>query len=560
MIVIVDLLHAMPGIARVILVLALVAVGGLALGAVKIRGVGLGIGGVVFSGIAGGHLANLAGLQFDAEMMDFIRDFGLVLFVYTIGVQVGPGFFSSLRRSGLALNGLALLMVICGVAVAVGLYWVGAVPLVAALGIFSGAVTNAPALAASQQVLKEIHAADPLMAIPGLAFAVTYPFGIAGNLLVMALLRAVFNIDVPTEIAAWKARQGGDVKPLEKLDLVVRNPALIGQRLGSLSPLPRLGLVASRMRRDGQLRIPHANEILQAGDVLHLVGPQSGLDQALSLFGGEVAEQPLTTKGTDLRWQRVVVTSNGALGKSLVQLGIHERFDVSVSRVSRAGVELVPSAGLQLHFGDILTVIGALDGISGAAGVLGNSERRLQQVEMVPVFLGIALGAIVGSIPLFLPGMPAPVRLGLAGGPLMVAIVLGRLGNVGPLVWFMPPAGNLALREIGIVLFLAVLGLSSGGRFVETLVSGIGVPWMVFGVLVTVVPLLITGIVGRVLLKLDLFTLCGVLAGAQTNPPGLAYAAALGQPDAPALAYATVYPLAMCLRIVAPQVMVLMLW
>ena len=373
----------------------------------------------------------------------------------------------------------------------------------------------------------------------------------------MAMLRVVFNIDVQAEAAAWETQQASAIKPLHTLDLVVGNPALIGRKLGDVLDF---GVVVSRLSRDGRLRVPHAHEHLDLGDILHLVGPQAGLDQARHLLGGEVAGQPLTTKGSDLRWQRVVVTSNAVLGKSLAQLAFCERYDVSVSRVSRSGVELVSSDGLYLQFGDILTVIGSLDDIKRAAGKLGNSERRLQQVEMVPVVLGIALGAIIGSVPLFLPGMPAPVRLGLAGGPLLVAIILGRLGHIGPLVWFMPPAANLALREIGIILFLAVLGISSGERFVETLISGIGVPWMIFGILVTVLPLLVAGIVGRVVLKLDLFTLCGVLAGAQTNPPGLAYAAALGQPDAPALAYATVYPLAMCLRILAPQIMVLMLW
>jgi putative transport protein len=558
--VIAELLHSMPAVARVVLLLSLVAAAGLGLGQVKVRGVGLGIGGVLFSGIAGGHLARLAGIGFDAEMMDFIRDFGLVLFVYTIGIQVGPGFFSSLRRSGLALNGLALLMVLTGVAVAVALHLAAGVPLVAALGLLSGAVTNAPALAASQQVLKEIHAGAADLAVPGLAFAVTYPFGIAGNLLAMSLLRFGFRIDPIAEAAALEAKRRAAAKPLETLDLVVFDPALDGKRLRDLDLAKRVGVVASRLLRDGRLRVPRDGEVLRAGDVLHLVGPRPALEQARLLFGGVVAERPLTTKGTDLHWERLVVTSSAALGRSVGQLGLKSVWDVSVSRISRAGIELVPSETLALHFGDILPVIGHSDDVAGVADILGNSERRLQQVELVPVFLGIALGAVIGSIPLFLPGMPAPLRLGLAGGPLLVALALARLGNLGPLVWFMPPAANLALREIGIVLFLAVLGLGAGGSFVDTVTSGVGLPWMAYGALVTMVPLLVAGLVGRLVLKLDLFTLCGVLAGAQTNPPGLAYANAFGQPEAPSLAYATVYPLVMCLRILAPQVMVLLLW
>lgn len=556
-----DVLMAVPPTARVLLVLALVSAAGLGLGQVKIRGVGLGIGGVLFAGIAGGHLARVIGLEFDPAVMDFVRDFGLVLFVYTIGIQVGPGFFASLRRSGLALNGLAALMVLSSVAVAVALHLFAHLPLTATLGVFSGAVTNAPALAAAQQVLKELGAPAAALAVPGLAFAVTYPFGIAGNLLAMALTRLVFRVDPAAEAAAFDAARRAEARRLDSIDLAVRNPTLAGQRIADLSVLEELGVVASRLLRDGRLLVAAGTIELRLGDVLHLVGPRKALLQAKLLFGGVEAEPSMTTtKGTDLRWERLVVTSNSALGRSLAHLHLRDGAPVVVSRVSRAGMELVPSATLRLQFGDIITVIGQPQDIKAAAAVVGNSERRLQQAEMVPVFLGIALGALVGSIPVFLPGMPAPVRLGLAGGPLVVAIILGRLGNLGRLVWFMPPAANLVLRETGIVLFLAVLGVASGARFVETLASGVGLPWMAYGALVTLVPLILTALVGRGLLKLDLFTLCGVLAGAQTNPPGLAYANALGQPEAPVLAYATVYPLSMVLRVVAPQVVALALW
>ncbi|MBY0429750.1 MAG: transporter, partial [Rhodospirillales bacterium] len=332
-----------------------------------------------------------------------------------------------------------------------------------------------------------------------------------------------------------------------------------GIRCGELSILASMGVVASRMMRDGQLQVPTPDVRLKLGDMLHLVGPRDKLEQARLLLGEE-AQVRLTTQGTNLRWERVVVTHSPVLGKALAQLAIPQAYDVVVSRVNRAGIELVPVAALRLQFGDILTVIGKPEDIKRVAQMLGNSERRLQQVEMVPVFIGIALGAILGSIPLFLPGMPAPLRLGLAGGPLIVAILLARLGHWGPFVWFMPPAASLALREIGIVLFLAVLGVASGGRFVETIASGIGLPWMLYGMLVTLIPLLITGLIARAVLKLNVLTICGLLAGAQTNPPGLSYANTLVPSEAPALAYATVYPLAMCLRILAPQVLVLLLW
>ncbi|WP_254434787.1 putative transporter [Magnetospirillum sp. UT-4] len=555
-----DLLAAMPPVARAVFVLSLVAAAGLALGQVKVRGVGLGIGGVMFAGIAGGHVAHRAGLDLSPETMDFVRDFGLILFVYTIGIQVGPGFFAALRRTGLALNALALLMVGLSVAVAALLHLTLDLPLAAMLGVFSGAVTNAPALAAAQTVLREVGAPAAQLAIPGLAFAVTYPFGIAGNLLAMGLIRGVFRIDPAAEAAAFEARRQAEARALETLDVVVRNESLVGERLGGLTLLPSLHVVASRLLRDGRLSVPTGETELRHGDVLHLVGPGPSLRQARMLFGGEAAVGLTTTKGSDVKWERLVVTANGVLGASIAELNLTDTIGVVISRVNRAGIELAPAAALKLQFGDILTVIGRPEDLHAAAARLGNSERRLQTAEMVPVFIGFALGAVVGSLPLFLPGMPAPLRLGMAGGPLVVAILLARLGNLGPLVWFMPPAANLALRELGIVLFLAVLGLGSGGRFVETLAGGSGLPWMLYGVLVTMVPLVVTGLVARAVLGLDLLTICGVLAGSQTNPPGLAYANALGVSQAPALAYATVYPLAMCLRILAPQILVLMLW
>jgi putative transport protein len=299
--------------------------------------------------------------------------------------------------------------------------------------------------------------------------------------------------------------------------------------------------------------------MLRLGDVVHLVGPRSKLEEICRLLGEE-AWVTLTTKGTDLTWERIVVTSNAVLGKSIAALNLHGLHRVVISRVTRAGIELVPNGALKLQFGDILNVIGKPADLQEVGRLIGNSERRQQQVELVPMSLGIALGAILGSLPLFLPNLPAPLRLGLAGGPLIMAILLARLGHLGPLVWFMPPAANLALREIGIVLFLAVLGVEAGDGFVETLLSGAGLPWMAWGVLVTAIPLVVTGLVARGVMGLNFLTICGVLSGAQTNPPGLVYANAVAVSEAPALAYATVYPLAMFLRILAPQLLVLMLW
>lgn len=559
MAIILDLFNGLSDIGRVVLVLSLVSVAGLALGHVKLFGVGLGIGGVLFAGLGAGHLAAVAGVSFDHHVLHFVREFGLILFVYTIGIQVGPAFFSALKRQGAGLNGLAAAIVLLGTGTAAAIHWLGGVPLEAVLGVYSGAVTNTPSLAAAQQVLQEVGAPPAAVNTPSLGYAVAYPFGIAGILLTMALVRAVFRIDPAAEAAAFEARRRAAVEALETLDVVLRNPAAAGRPLRDVLGSVDHKVVASRLLRDGRLQVAQADIRLRVGDTLHLVGPRPLLDRLKSELGTE-SEVTLTTKGTGIRWERMVVTNSHVLGKTLAQLSPAESHDVVVSRVTRAGVELVPTAALHLQFGDILTVIGRPEDLKRVAALFGNAPRRLEQVEFIPVFIGIALGIAIGSIPVHLPGMPAPLKLGLAGGPLVAAILLSRIGHLGPLVWFMPPAANTALREIGIVLFLAVVGLMSGGRFVETLVHGDGLLWMACGAAITLVPLLIVGMLARAVGKLDYLTLCGLLAGSTTDPPALAFANSLSTCAAPSLAYAAVYPLVMCLRILAPQILVVLLW
>ncbi|WP_448190359.1 putative transporter [Azospirillum sp. sgz301742] len=554
-----DLFQGLSDIARVMLTLSAVAVSGLALGHLKVRGIGLGIGGVLFSGLAAGHIARVAGVSFDHHVLHFLREFGLILFVYTIGIQVGPGFFAALKRSGLALNLMAGTIVVLGVLTAAAIHLLAGVPLPAVLGIFSGAVTNTPSLAAAQEILGAVGAPAVEQAMPSLGYAVAYPFGIAGILIAMAVVRQVFGIDPAAEAAAFESQRRAQLDSLETLNVVIRNPGATGLSIKELVHSAEQGVVASRMMRDGHLQVPHADTLLLAGDVLHLVGPRPKLER-LRAYLGQEAEVTLTTQGTDMRWERLVVTSDHVLGKSIAQLNLANAYDVVVSRVNRAGVELVPSPALHLQFGDILTAIGKPADIHKVAALLGNAPRRLQQVEFIPVFIGIALGILLGSIPLYVPGMPAPMKLGLAGGPLVAAIVLARVGHFGPLVWFMPPAANLALREMGIILFLAVVGLLSGGRFVETLLSGEGLVWIACGAVITLVPLLTVGLFARGARKLNYLSLCGLLSGSMTDPPALAFANAMSPSEAPALAYATVYPLVMCLRILAPQILVLLLW
>lgn len=550
----------MSDIALSISILALVAVLGLWMGNWRIRGVGLGIGGVLFGGIIVGHYTDAWGIALDAHTLHFIQEFGLILFVYTIGIQVGPGFFASLRSSGLKLNGFAALIVVIGCLVAILLHQFFDVPLPVILGVYSGAVTNTPSLGAGQQILSELGANESMLDLTGMGYAVAYPFGICGILLTMWLVRLLFKVNVDHEADEYDSNNGKKTESLHTINVAVKNPNLNGLTLSQVPALTEGSIVCSRLKRGSQLYIPKPNTHIETNDLLHLVGNPKALDKARLVIGEEV-DTSLSTRGTDLRVQRLVVTNEIVLGKKIRDLELKEKYDVVVSRLNRAGVELVPTSQTSLQFGDILNLVGRQEAIEAVSGLVGNAHQKLQQVQMLPVFIGIGLGVLLGSIPLYLPGFPAAIKLGLAGGPLIVALILARIGSIGKLYWFMPPSANLALREIGIVLFLAVVGLKSGGGFVDTLVNGDGLSWMGYGILITFLPLMITAIVARMFGGLNYLTICGMLAGSMTDPPALAFANGLHPTSgAAALSYATVYPLVMCLRIISPQLLALLLW
>ncbi len=549
----------MSDIAITISLLALVAVIGLWIGSWKIRGVGLGIGGVLFGGIIVGHFTNQYGLVLDAHTMHFIQEFGLILFVYTIGIQVGPGFFASLRQSGMKLNGLAALIVLVGALSVIVLYKAMDVPLDIILGIYSGAVTNTPSLGAGQQILSELGM-NNLTETMGMAYAVAYPFGICGILLTMWLVRLFFKIKIEEEALGFQKESGQDKESLRSMNVKVTNPNLNGLRLIDIPGFDNKDVVCSRLKREENVCVPKADTTIYQGDLLHIVGEVHALKKMRLVIGEEV-DVPMTSFSGDLRSERIVVTNEKVLGKRIKGLGIHQKYGVVISRLNRAGVELVPTANTTLQFGDVLHVVGRADLIGHAIAIIGNAEQKLQHVQMLPVFIGIGLGVLLGSIPFYIPGFPVALKLGLAGGPLVIALILARIGSIGKLYWFMPPSANLALREIGIVLFLSVVGLKSGGNFVDTFVNGNGLEWMGYGVIITFVPLMLVGILARLYLKLNYLTLCGLLAGSMTDPPALAFANAIKEDSgAAALSYATVYPLVMFLRIISPQLLAILLW
>ncbi|MDH8120260.1 putative transporter [Escherichia coli] len=550
----------MSDIALTVSILALVAVVGLFIGNVKFRGVGLGIGGVLFGGIIVGHFVSQAGMTLSSDMLHVIQEFGLILFVYTIGIQVGPGFFASLRVSGLRLNLFAVLIVIIGGLVTAILHKLFDIPLPVVLGIFSGAVTNTPALGAGQQILRDLGTPMAMVDQMGMSYAMAYPFGICGILFTMWMLRVIFRVNVETEAQQHESTRTNGGALIRTINIRVENPNLHNLAIKDVPILNGDKVICSRLKREETLKVPSPETVIQLGDLLHLVGQPADLHNAQLVIGQEV-DTSLSTKGTDLRVERVVVTNENVLGKRIRDLHFKERYDVVISRLNRAGVELVASSDISLQFGDILNLVGRPSAIDAVANVLGNAQQKLQQVQMLPVFIGIGLGVLFGSIPVFVPGFPAALKLGLAGGPLIMALILGRIGSIGKLYWFMPPSANLALRELGIVLFLSVVGLKSGGDFIHTLVDGEGLSWIGYGALITAVPLITVGILARMLAKMNYLTMCGMLAGSMTDPPALAFANNLHPTSgAAALSYATVYPLVMFLRIITPQLLAVLFW
>lgn len=550
----------MSDIALTVSILALVAVVGLFIGNVKFRGIGLGIGGVLFGGIIVGHFVSQAGMTLSSDMLHVIQEFGLILFVYTIGIQVGPGFFASLRVSGLRLNLFAVLIVIIGGLVTAILHKLFDIPLPVVLGIFSGAVTNTPALGAGQQILRDLGTPMEMVDQMGMSYAMAYPFGICGILFTMWMLRVIFRVNVETEAQQHESSRTNGGALIKTINIRVENPNLHDLAIKDVPILNGDKIICSRLKREETLKVPSPDTIIQLGDLLHLVGQPADLHNAQLVIGQEV-DTSLSTKGTDLRVERVVVTNENVLGKRIRDLHFKERYDVVISRLNRAGVELVASGDISLQFGDILNLVGRPSAIDAVANVLGNAQQKLQQVQMLPVFIGIGLGVLLGSIPVFVPGFPAALKLGLAGGPLIMALILGRIGSIGKLYWFMPPSANLALRELGIVLFLSVVGLKSGGDFVNTLVNGEGLSWIGYGALITAVPLITVGILARMLAKMNYLTMCGMQAGSMTDPPALAFANNLHPTSgAAALSYATVYPLVMFLRIITPQLLAVLFW
>lgn len=544
-------------VAQTLIIYSAIIVLGMLLGKIKIKGVSLGVTFVLFVGILAGHL----GFTINAEVLNFLKNFGLILFIFTIGLQVGPGFFSSFKTSGLKLNGLTLGVILLDIAMTVGLVFILAdvVDAPIMVGIMTGSVTSTPALGAAQEALQQLSSTGALqgeMPPISLGYAVAYPMGVLGIILSMMLLKVIFRVDTKVEESKLETKQESHEKP-DILTFRITNSNIDGITLAELKHSFGHEFVATRMLADDRVFIPHANTELHTGNLILVVTRHANARLLQQLLGEEVQYEWKDDDSTMVS-RRIVVTRDSVNGKTIGQLHLRSTYNVNITRVERAGINLLAQPDLVLQMGDRVMVVGPLDNIKKAETMLGNTLKKLNDPHIITIFLGILVGILVGSIPIYFPNMPMPVRLGLAGGPLIVAILLGRFGYRLKLITYTTQSANLMLREIGICLFLASVGLASGGKFVETVVSPNGLLWIGCGVLITMVPTLIIGVVAR-LFKFNYFTICGLIAGSHTNIPPLAYANAMTETDAPAVAYSTVYPLATFLRILSAQILILVL-
>ena len=553
-----NLLTNPDSVAHIVALYSFVIAAGVLLGKIKVFGISLGVTFVLFVGILAGHF----GFTGNASILTFVQDFGLILFVFCIGLQVGPSFFSSFKQGGVSMNLIAIGIVVLNIAVALSAYYIlgGRVELPMIVGILCGAVTNTPGLGAANEALPQVAYDGPDIAM---GYACAYPLGVMGIILSMILLRYICRVDFNKESADL---ENGDDKNAHKkpnsFSVQVHNESIYGKSLVQIHQFLSRDFVCSRIMQNGHILIPTAKTILQKDDILHIVSTEDDVEAITTFIGPRVDDidwEEEKRQDTPMVSRRILVTRSEVNGKTLADLRISSMYGVNVTRVNRSGMDLFASSALTLQVGDRVMCVGPEDAITRVADLLGNQLKRLDHPNIVTIFIGILVGILFGSLPVAIPGMPTPVKLGLAGGPLIIAILIGRFGYKVKLVTYTTMSANLMLREVGLVLFLASVGIKAGGKFVQTVVDGDGLLYVGIGFLITFIPLIVMGMIARFKLKLNYFTLMGLIAGSNTDPPALAYANMTAGNDAPSVGYSTVYPLAMFLRILTAQMIVLLL-
>ena len=552
-----DLLTNPNSIAHIVALYAFVIAAGVLLGKIKFFGISLGVTFVLFVGILAGHF----GFTGNPAILSFLQDFGLILFVFCIGLQVGPSFFSSFKRGGITLNLLAVGIVFLNIAVALILYFAlqGRIDIPMMVGILCGAVTNTPGLGAANEALQQLHYQGPEIAM---GYACAYPLGVMGIILSMIIIRYICRVDVKQDSEEIQKEEEANphMKPYT-ISLKVQNEALSGKTLSQVQNFLARDFVCTRIIQDGHMITPNANTVLRLGDRMFLVCAEDDSEAIMAFIGPKIEQDWDATNQQDkpMVSRRILVTQPNINGKTLGELHFSSMYGVNVTRVNRSGMDLFAARQLRLQVGDRVMVVGPQDAIERVANLLGNQLRRLDHPNIVTIFVGILCGILFGSLPIAIPGMPTPVKLGLAGGPLIISILIGRFGHKVKLVTYTTMSANLMLREVGLALFLASVGIKAGENFVQMVVEGDGVLYVGIGFLITFIPLLITGIVARWHHRVNYFTLMGLIAGSNTGPPALAYANQIAGNDAPAVGYSTVYPLTMFLRILTAQLLVLLM-
>ena len=540
-------------VAHIVALYAFVISAGVLLGKIKIFGVSLGVTFVLFMGILMGHF----GFTGDTHILHFIREFGLILFVFCIGLQVGPSFFTSFKKGGMTLNALALGIVVLNIATALIIYFAdGTIPLPMIVGILYGAVTNTPGLGAANEALNQLnYTGDPI----ALGYACAYPLGVVGIIGSIIAVRYICRVNFKKEEEELHAKESGNKHKPHILHLEVRHESISGKPLINVKAFLGRPFGFSRLRPEGHVSIPNHETTFNIGDQLFIVCSEEDAPAVTAFIGREIQvdwekqDMPMVSR-------RILITKSEINGKKLGDMHFRSMYGVNITRVNRSGMDLFADPNLTLQVGDRVMVVGQQDAVDRVSNVLGNQLKRLDTPNIITIFVGIFLGILFGSLPFAIPGMPTPVKLGLAGGPLVVAILLGRFGYKMHLVTYTTMSANLMLREIGIVLFLASVGIEAGEHFVQTVVEGSGLLYVGYGFLITVIPLLIIGLIARWYCKINYFTLMGLIAGSNTDPPALAYSNQTAGNDAPAVGYSTVYPLTMFLRILAGQMILLTMY
>ncbi len=546
------------GVAHSVLLVAATIAIGLALSRIKVGGISLGVTWILFVGIVASHF----GLVLDNTTSHFVKEFGLILFIYSIGLQVGPSFFSSFRTGGVTLNLLATGLVFLGALTAYIIHVVTGEDLCAMIGVLYGAVTNTPGLGAAQQTFSDMHngASNSIFAQ---GYAVAYPLGVVGIILSIVLIRYLFRINMEKEQEIYMQNNRRESEELQAVTLEVTNEAVVGKTMDDVQRLSGRNIVATRLQHSDteDIVLIKSETRFRKGDKLFLVAKPADVEAYTMIFGrklDKIDQQAWDQdKHNELVSERIVVTNSKLQGKRLGDLNLRASFHVTITRVKRAGIDLIATPSLILQLGDRVVVVGAKENVHRVEGLLGNSVQRLDHPQLFSIFLGITLGVLLGSLPIFFPGMPVPVKLGLAGGPLIVSILLSCYGPKFHIITYTTASAKLLMRDIGISLFMAAVGLGAGVGFADTVMNG-GYWWVLYGFIITFLPCIIIGVLARLVFKRSYFTIAGMISGATTDPPALAYSNSICGNDQASVAYSTVYPLTMFLRVLVAQVMVLM--